>query len=149
VLDEPGHTVSESRGYFINRHVSLNSPRDTTYDGVTGRLGSIPNPSELGVIFELWLIPGWAGWAPTPSPTYAEHKFGVSRVWAEEFGPHQSSVYDGYVTAYRHARGAMNILFADSHVEPRLDSQPSKFGDYDVPPDVIWYWTTNGNPYSH
>lgn len=148
-----GNPPGRSRGYYINAHVAKSAfslayqnasdesgtPRrgdsnaTNPYDGVQGRPASIPQPSQLGVIFELWISPTWAG----PTYNFQEAYFGNRTYngmeWTNDIPTSYPRVND--VTAYRHDN-TTNVLFADSHVESR--NKPTS--GYYTPPNVIWYW---------
>ncbi|MHB1157438.1 MAG: DUF1559 family PulG-like putative transporter [Phycisphaerales bacterium] len=148
-----GNPPSASRGYYINAHVAKSAfslayqnaadesgtPRrgdsnaTNPYDGAQGRLASIPQSSQLGVIFELWISPQWAA-----GYNYQEGYFGNRTYNGEEWTNDIPTSYPrvNNVTAYRHA-GTTNVLFADSHVESR--NKPTT--GYYTPQNVIWYWS--------
>lgn len=148
-----GVPVGRSRGYYINAHVAKSSfstsyqngndedgnPRNIganavdPHDGVQGRLDLIPDPSRLGVLFDLWLSEEWH-----PTLGYTEGFFGNRTYNGQEWGFFPTSyVRTKNVTAYRHS-DSTNVLFADAHVETRKKSLSSGF---DTPPDVVWYWS--------
>ena len=143
--------ISRSRGYYINAHVAksgfstdyqddedeIGSRRGGSgainpYDGVQGRLSSIPDASGLGVLFELWISSEWDGYY-----NYQEGFFGRRTDNGEEWENDRLNSYVRIknITAYRHD-DSTNILFADSHAEVRR--RPSEGND--APRDVIWYW---------
>ncbi len=109
-----------SRGYFMNFYVAMN------YDGINEKIGRIPRPSELGVIFELQEV------AYNPP---AEHFVGGSSanreyitIWSDNYK----------YLAYRH-NGGMNFLCADGHVEW------TKPGNSNYGEKPIWFFCGHGS----
>ncbi len=123
-----GHSLS--RGYFLNQHVAKN---DTVgYDKVQGSVGAAPDAARLGLLMEMFISLTWSS-----SYNGSESWYGGADSNGEEFSRDQAWVLDNL--AWRH-KDAMNVLFADGHVENKKRNPSSGY-----PKDVIWYWN-NGIP---
>jgi prepilin-type N-terminal cleavage/methylation domain-containing protein/prepilin-type processing-associated H-X9-DG protein len=97
----------QHRGYIMNQHVSASAfdvGNYPAYDG-QGKLGRIPEPTHLLLLFELW----------NPANGYAETGVGGATHNLERCCVGGSVTY----RAWRHNKG-MNVLFADSHVDRRM-----------------------------
>jgi prepilin-type processing-associated H-X9-DG protein len=100
----------------------------------------IPEPSSMGLVFEMWVSPNAVGYNPA---YYFVEKIVGEAAWNLEysqFDPYGWLREDWTNCAYKRHSGRSNVLYADTHAESRGPAMP-----YLCPEKVIWKWS-GGNP---